>query len=133
MLKIGSNIKKLRELKGISRQYIADNVGMSLKTYGNIENDVTSPDIKTLEKIADAIEVSIYKIFNFDEKVILTNHGKHVENFSNNFHQYNTNNEQKDMFEKLLAEKDLRIKQFEELLVAKNTLIESLTKLKSSK
>ena len=128
MIKIGSNIKKLRELKGFSRQYIADNIGMSLKTYGNIENEITSPDINTLEKIASTIEVSIYKIFNFDEKIILNNHGKHVENFGSSFHQYAANGDLKIMYEKLLTEKDMRIKQYEELLMAKDELIKSYKK-----
>ena len=128
MIKIGSKIKKLRELKGVSRQFIADNVGMSLKTYGNIENDLTSPDINTLEKIADTIDVSIYKIFDFDEKITLNNHGKHVENFGNSFQQFGMNDEQKLMYEKLLSEKDLRITQYETLLKAKDELIQTLKK-----
>jgi transcriptional regulator with XRE-family HTH domain len=122
-MNIGTNIKKLRELKGFSRQHVADTIGVSLKTYGNIENELTSPDVKTLESIAEAIEVSIYKLFNFDEKVILNNHGKHVENFGNSFNQYGMSEEQRELFEKLILEKDLRLKQYEEIILAKEELL----------
>jgi transcriptional regulator with XRE-family HTH domain len=123
MLKIGYNIKKLRELKNISRQYVADNVGLSLKTYANIENDVTSPDIKIVEKIAETIDVSVYKLFNFDEKVILNNNGKHVENFGTNFNQYGLAENERNLFEKLTAEKDQTIATQKELIQQlKNTI-----------
>lgn len=116
MMKIGTNIKKVRELKNISRQFVADNLGISLKTYANIENDITSPDITTLEKIAEVVEVSIYKLFNFDEKIILNNHGKHVENFGNSFNQYGLAEQQRDLFNKLIESKDSQIQQLKETI-----------------
>lgn len=119
MIKIGNNIKKLRELKNISRQHVADNVGVSLKTYSNIENDITSPDVNLLEKIADTIEVSVYKLFNFNEKVILNNHGKHVVNFGNSFNQYGNFDKERELYEKLLIEKDNQIALLNELIVSK--------------
>lgn len=116
MIKIGNNIKKLRELKNLSRQHIADNVGLSLKTYSNIENDLTSPDLKTLEAIADIIEVSFYKLFNFDEKIILNNHGKHVENFGSHFNQYGLTDNERHLYERIIKEKDAIIKTLESKL-----------------
>lgn len=116
MIKIGNNIKKLRELKNLSRQHIADNVGLSLKTYSNIENDLTSPDLKTLEAIAEVIEVSFYKLFNFDEKIILNNHGKHVENFGGHFNQYGLTDNERHLYERIIKEKDAIIKTLESKL-----------------
>ncbi len=110
-MKIGTNVKKIRELKNISRQFLADNVGISLKTYSNIENNLTSPDIDTLEKIAETVNVSLYKLLNFDEKIVLNNHGKHVENFGNNFHRYGISDQEKDLYNSLLSSKDEQIKQ----------------------
>lgn len=124
MLKIGQNIKKLRELKNLSRKYIADNVGVSLKTYSNIENDLTSPDVLTIEKIAEILEISISKIFNFDEKVILNNNGQHVENFSNSINQYGVKELQ--LIEKLISEKNELIAFLNKQITIKDEQINNL-------
>jgi transcriptional regulator with XRE-family HTH domain len=35
-MKLGKNIKKLRELKNYTQQYLADELGISLSAYGKI-------------------------------------------------------------------------------------------------
>lgn len=101
MFKIGTNLKKMRELKSLSRQYVADNVGLSLKTYSSIENDIVSPDVKTLEKLAETFNVSLVKFFDFDDKIILNNYGKHVDQFYVN--QYGMDKAEKELYEKNIA------------------------------
>lgn len=131
MLKIGQNIKKLRELKNVSRQYIADGIGVTLKTYSNIENDLKSPEVETVEKIAQILDISLTKIFNFDEKVILNNNGQHVENFSNNINQYGV--KENELYVSLVKNKDELIHNQNETITflkqeleKKNVLIEKL-------
>ncbi|MDI9339793.1 MAG: helix-turn-helix transcriptional regulator [Sediminibacterium sp.] len=116
MVNIGSNIKRIREFKNLSRSFIADNIGVSLKTYSNIENDVSSPDIRTLERIAESMQVSLFRLFNFDDNVILNNNGSHVETFANHITHHGSSEKERALYELLLKEKDERIRMLEQQL-----------------
>ena len=75
-MKVGEKIKKLRELKNYTQQYMADELELSLSGYGKIERDETDISISRLEKIATVLEVDVNTILSFDER--------HVFNFNNN-------------------------------------------------
>lgn len=73
-MKVGDKIKKLRELKSYTQQYMADELELSLSGYGKIERDETDISISRLEKIATVLEVDISSILSFDEKNIFNFH-----------------------------------------------------------
>lgn len=73
---VGEKIKKLRELKNYTQQYMAEQLDLSLSGYGKIERDETDISISRLEKIATVLGVDVNTILNFDEK--------HIFNFNNN-------------------------------------------------
>ncbi|MBA7531566.1 HTH-type transcriptional regulator SinR [subsurface metagenome] len=57
---LSENIKKFRKKKGLSQDKLAKLADVTLTTLVKIESGVNNnPTIKTLEKIADALEVSI--------------------------------------------------------------------------
>lgn len=56
---IGDNIKKLREQKGLSQKELAGLIGVNPAQYGRVENSKVEPTLKTLLKIASALEVSL--------------------------------------------------------------------------
>jgi transcriptional regulator with XRE-family HTH domain len=56
---IGENIKKLREQKGLSQKELAGMIEVNPAQYGRVENDKVEPTLKTLLKIADALEVTL--------------------------------------------------------------------------
>ena len=57
---IAKNIKKLRQEKGISQDRLSKLADLSLNSIVNIEaGNNPNPTIETLEKIANAFEVSI--------------------------------------------------------------------------
>jgi hypothetical protein len=62
------------------------------------------------------MQISVFKLFNFDDKVILNNHGKHVENFANTVTHNGLPEKERELYEKLIQEKDARIKVLEEML-----------------
>ena len=64
--KVSENIKKFRELKGITREQIAENLDMSVSGFSKIERGEIDLTISKLEKIANAIGVSASQILNFD-------------------------------------------------------------------
>jgi len=59
MTEIGDHIKRLREAKGLSQKELAGMIGVNPAQYGRVENKKVEPTLKTLLKIADALEVSL--------------------------------------------------------------------------
>jgi transcriptional regulator with XRE-family HTH domain len=70
MLKVGNKIKKLRELKNFTQEYMAQNLNLSPNGYGKIERDEVDVTIGRLEEIAKILEVDIFQVMTFDEKQI---------------------------------------------------------------
>lgn len=60
------NIRKIRELKNLTREYVADELKMSTSGYGKIERGEVDLTISKLNKIAEVLDVSIEFIFKFD-------------------------------------------------------------------
>jgi len=61
--KIGENIKRIRKEKGISQDRLSKRADLALNTIVNIElGKNPNPTIETLQKIANALEVSIEKL-----------------------------------------------------------------------
>jgi transcriptional regulator with XRE-family HTH domain len=70
MTSIGNKIKKVRELRNYTQDYMANKLNMSPTGYGNIERDETDLPFSRLEKIAEALGMRIEDLISFDEKVI---------------------------------------------------------------
>ena len=56
---IGSRIRRLREAKGFTQEELADSVGMMRSNISRIEAAKHRPTLETLEKIAQALDVSV--------------------------------------------------------------------------
>jgi len=65
-LNIGENIKKFRELKGITREEMASELGLSLSGYGKIERNEVDLTISRIQQIAQILQVEMSQILNFD-------------------------------------------------------------------
>lgn len=63
-MSIGTTIKKIRELRCMSRKELALASGYSVSAIGNLETEVRLPTILNLEKIANALDVP-YSIILF--------------------------------------------------------------------
>ena len=80
---IGSNIRKLRELRNYTQQYVADRLELSVTQYGKLERE-ESWSTKYLYKIADILETTVQKILNFDGQQYFEIHNnKEVHTFGN--------------------------------------------------
>ncbi len=55
----GNKIYQLRKALGLTQQDIADAINVDRSTYSNYERGVTEPDLKTLKRIADILNVSV--------------------------------------------------------------------------
>lgn len=65
-LQIGSVLKKLRLEKGLTLQQLAGMTSVTAAYISKLENEKVSPSIQTLQKIAEALEVSIIEFFEND-------------------------------------------------------------------
>ncbi len=74
-MKIGNSIKKLRELRNYTQEYMAGGLDMSINGYGKIERDEVEITLTKLEKVTELLDVSLDKILHFDSSAVL--------NFSN--------------------------------------------------
>jgi len=64
---IGKNIKKYRKLKGYTQQELADRINMGLNFTGKIEVAFRHPSISTLVLIANALDIELMSLFEFDK------------------------------------------------------------------
>jgi transcriptional regulator with XRE-family HTH domain len=60
---IGERLRKLRDSKNLSQGDIETRTGMLRAYISRVENGHTVPTIESLEKIARALEVPLYKLF----------------------------------------------------------------------
>jgi transcriptional regulator with XRE-family HTH domain len=70
-MKIGEKIRKIREMKGISQEYLATQMNISPQAYGKIEREETRLDFHRLEVIASLLNIDPLDIINFSEERIL--------------------------------------------------------------
>lgn len=111
---ISKNIRKHRELKGYSQEYMAHQLEINQASYAKIENNSTRLTIdrlfaisKLLETdIADLLDLKMKTIFNQTENETANAYGK-IEHF------YQGN---KEVYEKLLQAKDEQIALLKSLL-----------------
>lgn len=110
MKNIEKNIRKIREIKGISQEYIAIQLGISTRAYSKIETGETQLTINRLVEISKIIGVTPQEILGFDIAMIFNNNP--VSQQGGKYIAYNNTDIQQitELYEKLLAEKDNVIK-----------------------
>lgn len=64
---LGNNIKKIRIMKNISQAELAELAGINRVTLGNYERNNRIPNIKNLEQIAKALNVSVSALTKDDQ------------------------------------------------------------------
>lgn len=71
MNNIGEKIRKIRDLKGLSQENMADMLDLSLPTYADIERGKKDVTIGRLKQVAEKLGVTLNDIINFDERVAI--------------------------------------------------------------
>ena len=79
---VGKNIKNFRAEKGLTQEELAEKLAVTRQAVSNWETEKTQPDIDTLQKIAQVLEVSVEEIIygsKRDYTTIVNNHvTKHI-------------------------------------------------------
>ena len=82
---IGRNISRIRELRGMKQEALAEAIGISQQTVSSIEGS-EEVETKKLVEIAKVLGVTVEAIENFSEESVF--------NFFNNFYDNSANNGQ---------------------------------------
>lgn len=109
---IGRKISRIREIRGIKQEFLANELGLSQSTISNIEQSEQVEDA-TLERIAKILGVSSEGIKNFNEESLINNINTSYDNSTFNVNNSCTFNpldklmaaveENKNLYERLLA------------------------------
>ena len=69
-LKIGHKIKKLRELRNLTQEYMASSLGLSQSAYSRMELGETEITFSKLEKISEELGMKPEEIIAFNESMV---------------------------------------------------------------
>ena len=119
--KIGDNLRKIREIKGIKQEAVAKQLGITTNGYGKIERGESAINIDRLEQIATILGITAMDIMQFDESVIFN-----INTMSNSapngiVNNYSLSAEEREL---LMAQ----IKSLNEVVERQNKLIDLLMK-----
>ncbi|MBO9585398.1 MAG: helix-turn-helix transcriptional regulator [Flavobacterium sp.] len=121
---IGRNISRIRELKDMKQEALAQALGLSQQAVSNIENSETVDEQRLIE-IAKALDISVEAIKNFSEEAVLniignTYHDNGIVNAGLNYGcTFNPLDKVVELYERLVqAEKD-KVEYLEKLLNGK--------------
>lgn len=64
--KLGTRIKFLREKANLTQEQLADKAQISLDFLGKIEVSINKPGLRSLLKIASALNIKVKDLFDFD-------------------------------------------------------------------
>lgn len=105
MNKIGFNIRKIRESKGFSQDYMANVLDISQASYARLENEDTKVTVDRLYKIAEILETNIIDFFDADRITIQSQN-----NYDGSYGLVqNLTIENKEILDKLIKSKDEQI------------------------
>ena len=119
--KIGDNLRKIREIKGIKQESVAKQLGLTTNGYGKIERGETSLNIKRLEEIAEILGVNALDIMQFDENIVFNINTMSNSAPNGTVNNYSLNKEERQF----LAD---QIKSLNELVEKQNNIIDILMK-----
>ncbi|HET9056843.1 MAG TPA: helix-turn-helix transcriptional regulator [Chitinophagaceae bacterium] len=65
----GTVIKKIREDRHLTQEYVAQKMGISQNAYSKIENNITQLTINHLKKISEILDVSVNDLLKDDFEI----------------------------------------------------------------
>lgn len=121
MNNIGINIRRIREQKGFSQEYLADMLDISQASYARLESEETKITVERLFKIAEVLETEITDFFNVT-KVGVQTQNNYEGSYGNGYIQ-NLTIENKEATAKLIESYELRIKEKDEQIAFLKSLL----------
>jgi len=128
---IGRKISRIRELRDMKQEALAQALGTNQQAISAIENSETIDEEKLIE-VAKALGVTVEAIKNFSEEGVI-NYFNSFNEAVNNSHFGNNNNCTFNPLDKLMETVEENKKLYERLLQAEKDKIEYLEKLLKGK
>jgi|SRR5690625_1681151 len=116
---INQKIRKIRELRGYTQNYMACQLGISQRTYSKIEREDTKLDWATIRHIATILKLKPGELVSFDVHSIFTNPA-HPEKSKQ--HQHGFSKELKEQYEARIAALTEQVAFLKEMLMDKHRL-----------
>jgi transcriptional regulator with XRE-family HTH domain len=127
-MKIGANVRKWRDLRGLKQKDLAEMVNYSESTISNIENDVLSATLHQIEDIAEALEINFLQLFTDPQQSIVINDSPHsISNIGTQ-----QNHIDKDMVQIMLERMDKKDNQMQSFMKDIITIITPAFKKEAS-
>ncbi len=111
---ISKNIRKYRELKGFSQEYMANQLNINQASYAKIESSTTKLTIDRLFKISKLLETGITELLDLKTQTVFNQKENETANAYGKIEHFYQDN--KDVYEKLLQAKDEQIALLKSLL-----------------
>jgi transcriptional regulator with XRE-family HTH domain len=123
-LQLGQKIKKIRELRSYTQEYMAEQLGMSQTGYGNIERDETDISLKRMKQISEILGIKLQELFGFDENKMLV--GTMTHNNTANGVVYNNENFERErkLYEEQVALLKDQVSMLKEEVIFLKTLLQ---------
>jgi transcriptional regulator with XRE-family HTH domain len=94
MSTIGNRIKRVREMKNYTQEFMAGQLNISQNTYSRIENETVKLTTDRLQKIANALDVPVEYLVNLDAPIYNFNNEHASIQYSGHFENiYDSQNE----------------------------------------
>jgi transcriptional regulator with XRE-family HTH domain len=70
---LGTKLKKIREFKNLTQEYVSEKLNMSQSNYSRIESNEVDIPFTKLQQIAEVLEVKVNDLIEFDAKYFFNN------------------------------------------------------------
>jgi transcriptional regulator with XRE-family HTH domain len=127
-MSVNEKLKLVRQAKGLTQEEVAEKLGISACTYGDIERGDRDPKVSKLQKIADVLEISLLELLDLTDKNSLNVKFNKINKGDNNNHVYI--NSTSEIEKQLLIElKDKEIALQREIIAQKDQQILDLKQM----
>lgn len=113
---IGPKIRKIREIKGYSQEYIASKMSITQNSYSKLERGETNLSIDRLMEICSVLEIELSTLMNFDEKMVFNNCTQNGNFGENNTFVFNAVEKIQELYERIIKAKNEEIETLNKLL-----------------
>lgn len=125
---IGRKISRIRELRGMKQEALAQALGVSQQTVSTMENSEDIDEVR-LKDVAEALGVSLEALKNFSEEAVFTFFNTFNDNSSNNGVAGHANHCSFNPLDKLMEVVEENKKLYERLLEAEREKVAYLERL----
>ncbi|WP_417428163.1 helix-turn-helix domain-containing protein [Halpernia sp.] len=114
---LGKNIRKHRELKGFSQEYMAHQLDLNQASYAKIENNTTKMTIDRLFSISKLLEIDVAELLELSKQNVYNVYDN--QNAIGHQQVENLHQENKEVYQELIKAKDEQITLLKEMLQKK--------------